>query len=856
MWIADLDIRGFRRLARRFTLGPGLTVVVGENEAGKSTLHEALVRSLYGFAAGERRKKGDGSEKDARRPWTGGAYGLVARLGRRGEAEPAFIADWDFEKHSVRLLDAATGSPIPEVVAERPPGEYLLGLSLEDFRQVCCLDQAALGSVQRSDTLRVALEQAVSSAQGDIGVNAADTRLAGALGVLGTHARTYKPLAGGKWRELLDEHAALTGELAGCRTQRERLAVAAVEAAAAERESDGQAAAVRRAEQALLLAGLQELEQRLGDVETLRDRAAARPESPRVLPATAVEAVTGARAALGPAELKVQELERAAAGLAERLVAEQETVRAAQAAAEELAAYAALDPSAETRVRELGAALVESAGAAAEPAVTQPERDPALAQFRSERDAIAALAAPLRRPSIIVVVLTFGLALLLHGRKVRRRSEQLSAALAAFGGGSLADLDARVAAEEMAAAGAAALAAARDRRLLEAVRRSAAIETELAGALDAAGAAPADNLRLRARAYLEGCAHRADRDRRELALERALAGLATVREPLAELDRRRGERDALRGRLDGELAVLGIATADREAAARAFDAAVAASRADEHAIADADAAAQALTAALAGESPAAFTARVEQARAALAGDLARHGPLVEGDPGSADVLKERLTLARASATEASGRAIDLRSRLAQAEQGLAVPAELEERLADGEERIARIEQATAAIRIARDELRAAAEKTYREFAPHLNARLAESLPRITRGRYREALVDADLNVTVVAPETGQYVSVEQLSRGTRDQIFLVQRLELARLLDTTAGAAPLLLDDPFAHFDLPRLRLGLALLAEIAEARQVILFTEDTRVVDFARAADPAVTVVELEAPPDGNGAA
>ena len=864
MWIVDLDIRGFRRLARKVVLGAGLTVVVGENEAGKSSLHEALVRSLYGFTAGERRKKGEGSEKDARRPWAGGPYGLVARLGRPGEAAPAFVAEWDFEQHEVRLLDAATGSLIPGVVAERPPGEHLLGLSFEDFRQVCCLDQAALASVQRSDTLRAALEQAVSSAQGDVGVNAADARLAGSLGGLGAHAGTYNPLVNGMWRGLLDERAALVAELARCRADREQLAEKAVEVAAAELESSAQAAALRRTEQALLMAELKELEQRLDEVETLRARAAARPESPRLLPAAAVDAITGARAALEPAELKVQELERDTAGLAPRLAAAQEKVRIALAEAEALAAYAGLDPSGEARARELVAALDGAAGDAIEPAVAQPVRDPALARFSAERSVLAALAEPLHRPLIVVVIFTFGLALLLHGRKARRRSEALAARLAAFGGRSLADLDARVAAEDRAAAGAAALAAARKQRVLEAAQRSAATEAELAGVLAPVGAAPVGtaptgtaptgNLRLRARAYLEGCALRAERDRRELALERARAELAAVREPLAELDGRRRERDALRSRLLGELAALGIAVADRDAAALAFERAVAASHTDQRAIAAADAAAQALAAALAGESAAAFTARVEQARAALADDLARHGRLVDANPGAADTLKGRLALERAAADKARDRAIELRSRLAQAEQGLAVPAELEEQLAAAGERIARIEQAKDAIRIARDELRAAAEETYREFAPQLNARLAETLPRITRGRYREALVDAELNVTVVAPETGLHVSVDQLSRGTRDQVFLVQRLELARLLDTTAGAAPLLLDNPFAHFDLPRLRLGLMLLAEIAGARQVVLFTEDTRVVDLARAVDPAVTVVELEPPPNGNG--
>jgi uncharacterized protein YhaN len=93
------------------------------------------------------------------------------------------------------------------------------------------------------------------------------------------------------------------------------------------------------------------------------------------------------------------------------------------------------------------------------------------------------------------------------------------------------------------------------------------------------------------------------------------------------------------------------------------------------------------------------------------------------------------------------------------------------------------------------------------------------------------------------------VSIEQLSRGTRDQVALVQRLEIARLLDATSGDAPLLLDDPFAHFDAERLRLGAELIAEVSGRRQVILFTEDTMVMERMQEACSECTVIELPDP-------
>ena len=54
--IERLEIGGFRGLSGPFAFTPGLNLVAGDNEAGKSTLHDALIRSLYGFAAPERRR--------------------------------------------------------------------------------------------------------------------------------------------------------------------------------------------------------------------------------------------------------------------------------------------------------------------------------------------------------------------------------------------------------------------------------------------------------------------------------------------------------------------------------------------------------------------------------------------------------------------------------------------------------------------------------------------------------------------------------------------------------------------------------------------------------------------------------
>jgi uncharacterized protein YhaN len=111
------------------------------------------------------------------------------------------------------------------------------------------------------------------------------------------------------------------------------------------------------------------------------------------------------------------------------------------------------------------------------------------------------------------------------------------------------------------------------------------------------------------------------------------------------------------------------------------------------------------------------------------------------------------------------------------------------------------------------------------------------------------MVNAELMVQVVVPETGKLQPADELSRATKDQLFLVQRLEIARLLAPTKGKAPLLLDDPFAHYDRERSRRGLEVVAEATEERQIIVFSEDPELADLAREACSACHVIEL-APP------
>ena len=171
------------------------------------------------------------------------------------------------------------------------------------------------------------------------------------------------------------------------------------------------------------------------------------------------------------------------------------------------------------------------------------------------------------------------------------------------------------------------------------------------------------------------------------------------------------------------------------------------------------------------------------------------------------------------------------ARVAERLRNLPDTAELTERLAAARERLETIRRQDAVLRLAEQELAGAAADTYRDFAPRLNAALERQLARVTRGRYRTAYVGDDLTVRLEAPETGAPIDLDQTSMGTQKLADPVQRLELVGLLVPSAEPLPVLLDDPFAHLDSDRVGDALELLSDLAQERQLIVFTTQADVV-------------------------
>jgi uncharacterized protein YhaN len=150
--------------------------------------------------------------------------------------------------------------------------------------------------------------------------------------------------------------------------------------------------------------------------------------------------------------------------------------------------------------------------------------------------------------------------------------------------------------------------------------------------------------------------------------------------------------------------------------------------------------------------------------------------------------------------------------------------------------IERIEAFDRALALAVATVERLTHEAHQAFARRLETYAADALRDVTGGRYSEIRVDpTSLIVRARVPETGAIVGLEALSTGTRDQIYLLIRIAMARMFAEGLELPPLLLDDPFAYWDDTRIERCLPIIAHNAFDAQTILFTSSP---DLAAAAE------------------
>jgi hypothetical protein len=103
---------------------------------------------------------------------------------------------------------------------------------------------------------------------------------------------------------------------------------------------------------------------------------------------------------------------------------------------------------------------------------------------------------------------------------------------------------------------------------------------------------------------------------------------------------------------------------------------------------------------------------------------------------------------------------------------------------------------------------------------------SEYMSQLTNGKYNRIWTPLAHDILFVDSAEGQPLSVQVLSRGTREQLFVSLRLALVSAYARRGIHLPMILDDVFVNFDAGRTKTACSVLRDFArQGHQLLVFT-------------------------------
>ena len=151
-------------------------------------------------------------------------------------------------------------------------------------------------------------------------------------------------------------------------------------------------------------------------------------------------------------------------------------------------------------------------------------------------------------------------------------------------------------------------------------------------------------------------------------------------------------------------------------------------------------------------------------------------------------------------------------------------------LVDIEEEIGRIEDdiqyfqnRIRSIEIAKSTIEDISQEIHTQFAPKINKKVSKLINFISNGKYAHVKISDDLDIVIESPSTKEIVPIDSLSGGTIDQLYFALRFSI--ISSMKGDNLPLILDDCFIQYDDQRLKNILSFLVDLSSERQILLFT-------------------------------
>lgn len=248
-----------------------------------------------------------------------------------------------------------------------------------------------------------------------------------------------------------------------------------------------------------------------------------------------------------------------------------------------------------------------------------------------------------------------------------------------------------------------------------------------------------------------------------------------------------------------------------------------------------------------GEKERSACLRLETAEKVLRAVTAQGVPVQTQAPEWIPDLSEQEVSLRLSAVQFELSRASEALAMAQGEMNtLGDPAALQAQLSQLESALTERREEYDAILTAMTGLDEANAMLQERMSPALNARASELFHQLTGGKYDQVSLTREFEALASRREDIIPRRLLTLSKGTADQLYLAVRLAVCDLVLTGSDPAPLVLDDALVNFDDERLGLALDLLRQLAETRQVLLFTCQSR-ERLQLEGQPDVHVVRLQ---------
>ncbi len=187
-------------------------------------------------------------------------------------------------------------------------------------------------------------------------------------------------------------------------------------------------------------------------------------------------------------------------------------------------------------------------------------------------------------------------------------------------------------------------------------------------------------------------------------------------------------------------------------------------------------------------------------------------------------IDEQMGRLQRKRTELEARVAALRVRIGHRPGMVYHPEKLTANLKELSGEIQQLERRKRALLLAMKVLRESVQKFRNQYQGRIQRELREILERILPQNSLEVQLDARFRLQY--RYHGVEITGEQLSSGTRDQLFFAYRLVLSRLL-MPLFKFPLIIDDAFVHFDVERKERVFRILQNLKDDYQILIFSSD-----------------------------